>query len=99
MNKLASPTDAFIDAIAERVAERVAERLEERFRRLEAFRLKEEPEYFTITEAAKRCRKSRKTLYEAIYSGELEYLGGEGHRYLIRRSDLDKWMDRLAGKA
>ncbi len=98
MNKPSSAADAFIDAIAERVAERVAERLEERFRRLEASRLKEGPEYFTITDAAKRCSKSRKTLYEAIYAGELKYIQ-DGQRYKIRRGDLDKWMDRLAGKA
>ncbi len=57
-------------------------------------RIKEQ-EYLLVSEAAILCRKSRKTVYDAIYSGELKSLS-QGTRYLIRRCDLDA-LDRGVG--
>lgn len=50
-----------------------------------------EQEYLLISEAAILTRKSRKTIYDAIYSGSLDALV-QGKRYLITRSALDEWM-------
>ncbi len=49
--------------------------------------------YLKITEAAALVKKSTKTIYDAIYAGELKYLA-HGRRYMIKRADLDDWMDR-----
>lgn len=53
--------------------------------------------YLTLTDAAKLVRKSRTTIYEAMYSGELETLT-QGKRYYIKREVLDDWMERGAPK-
>jgi excisionase family DNA binding protein len=54
---------------------------------------KKKPEYLTPREAAKASHKSPTTIYDAIHSGELRYLA-HGSRYLVRREDLDDWMER-----
>jgi hypothetical protein len=61
-----NPTDAFIDAIAERVAEKVLARLPKGTSGPASG-----IEYLLISEAAKIARKSRNTIYEAIYAVEL----------------------------
>ncbi len=52
-------------------------------------------EYLRITEAAILGRKSRQTVYDAIHAYELAALRHGGY-WLIRRRELDAWMDRLA---
>ncbi len=54
-------------------------------------------DYLKASEAAILTRKSKKTIYDAIYAGELEYIQ-HGERYYITRKDLDAWMMRLAGR-
>ncbi len=58
--------------------------------------LAEKP-YLRIREAARLYSKSPTTIYEAIYSGELEHIA-QGTRYVLKRSALDDWMDRGAPK-
>lgn len=52
-------------------------------------------EYLRITEAAVLTRKGRQAIYDAIHAYELEALRHGGY-WLIRRRELDAWMDRLA---
>jgi excisionase family DNA binding protein len=53
-------------------------------------------EYLRITEAATLTSKGRSTLYQAIYAGELRALRQGQRGYLIRRKDLDAWMENFA---
>lgn len=53
-------------------------------------------DYLKPSEAAVLTRKSKQTILNAIYSGDLEYLT-HGSRYYITRDELDAWMRRLAG--
>lgn len=50
--------------------------------------------WFTPAEAATYARKTRKTVYEAIYAGELpsEQRGKPGARHLIHRDAIDAWI-------
>lgn len=50
-----------------------------------------EQEWLRITEAAILTRKSRKTIYDAIYAGKLNHVTNK-QRYYVNRSDLDAWM-------
>ena len=53
-------------------------------------------EYLRVAEAATVTSKGRSILYQAIYAGELRALR-QGHRgYLVRRKDLDTWMENFA---
>lgn len=54
--------------------------------------------YLNPTEAALLTNKSKNTIYSAIYSGELDALR-HGQRYVIRREDLDEWMEWLGACA
>ncbi len=54
-------------------------------------------DYLKPSEAAILARKSEKTLYDAIYAGELDFIQ-HGSRYYITRDELDAWMLRLGGK-
>ncbi len=49
--------------------------------------------YLRIREAAILARKSRNTIYQALYSGELD-LVQSGKRYLIPRDALDYGVER-----
>jgi len=51
--------------------------------------------YLRVGEAAILARKSRNTIYQALYSGELDFIES-GKRYLIPRDALDDWVERGA---
>ena len=88
------PLDAFVDAIAERLAEKLRARDDELVARIvEALSKKEEPSSKRLTprEAARMVRKSDKTIYKALHSGELKHAIFRG-RFLIRPEDLEAWM-------
>ncbi len=53
-------------------------------------------EYLRIAEAATLTSKGRSTLYQAIHAGELSALRQGQRGYLIRRKDLDAWMEKFA---
>ena len=57
-------------------------------------RIREQP-YLNPNQAAHLLRKSKHTIYQAMQAGELEFIS-QGHRTVIKREDLDDWMERGA---
>jgi excisionase family DNA binding protein len=73
--------DELVDALAERVAERLAER--------------DRPtpsEFMTPPEAADLLRAKTQRVYDLVSQGRLRALK-DGSRLLIRRSDLDTYLE------
>jgi excisionase family DNA binding protein len=52
--------------------------------------------WLNITNAAKLTGKSRTTIYNAVYSGELQSYPQENGYYAIEKKDLDEWMRKGA---
>ncbi len=56
-------------------------------------RIKHYP-YLNPRDAGRLMQKSPTTIYDAIYSGELEHVPQRRRGYKIKREALDDWMER-----